>query len=71
MARTKFLDLRKDVEARPGARERLAAARAETLEEIRLYEPSHAGAVSQTELASRLDATQGDLHARPPEGASE
>lgn len=35
MARTKFSELRKQVEARPGAAERLAAKRAETLEEIR------------------------------------
>ena len=38
MARTKFSDLRKQVEARPGARHRLAAKRAETLEEMRFYE---------------------------------
>lgn len=59
MARTKFSDLRKDVEARPGAKERLAAKRVETLEEIRLYELRHAEAVSQAELAGRLDVTQG------------
>ena len=35
MSRMKFSDLRKEVERRPGGRERLAAARAETLEEIR------------------------------------
>jgi hypothetical protein len=59
MARTKFSELREAVEARPGARERLAAKRAETLEEIRLYEVRHAEAVSQAELAGRLDVTQG------------
>jgi DNA-binding transcriptional regulator YiaG len=59
MARTKFFELREAVEARPGARERLAAKRAETLEEIRLYELRHAEAVSQAELAGRLDVTQG------------
>ena len=59
MARTKFSELREAVEARPGARERLAAKRAETLEEIRLYELRHAEAVSQAELAGRLDVTQG------------
>ena len=59
MARTKFSELRKQVEARPGAAERLAAKRAETLEEIRLYELRHAEAVSQVDLAGRLDVTQG------------
>ncbi|MGA3220580.1 MAG: XRE family transcriptional regulator [Acidimicrobiales bacterium] len=59
MARTKFSELRELVEARPGARERLAAKRAETLEEVRLYELRHAEAVSQAELAGRLDVTQG------------
>src|SRR5262245_22623543 len=61
MARTKFSDLRRGVEARPGAKERLAAKRAETLEEIRLYELRHAEAVSQVELAGRLDVTQGAI----------
>lgn len=61
MARTKFSELRKQVEARPGATERLAAQRAETLEEIRLYELRHAEAVSQVDLAGRLDVTQGAI----------
>ena len=61
MARTKFSELRKDVDARPGAKERLAAKRAETLEEIRLYELRHTEAVSQVELAGRLDVTQGAI----------
>src|SRR3990170_5676737 len=61
MARTKFSDLRKELEARPGAKERLAAKRAETLEEIRLYELRHAEAVSQVELAGRLEVTQGAI----------
>jgi DNA-binding Xre family transcriptional regulator len=61
MARTKFSDLRKDVEARPGAKKRLVAKRAGTLEEIRLYELRHAEAVSQAELAGRLDVTQGAI----------
>lgn len=51
--------MRKEIEARPGAQERLAALRAETLEEIRLYELRHSEAVSQAELAGRLDVTQG------------
>jgi len=59
MARTKFSDLRADVDARPGANERLAAARVATLEEIRLYQLRHAAAVSQVELAGRLEVTQG------------
>ena len=61
MARTKFSDLRTEVEARPGSKERLARKRAETLEEIRLYELRHAQAVSQVELAGRLDVTQGAI----------
>lgn len=59
MARTKFADLRAEVEARPGAKDRLAAARSASLEEIRLYELRHAAAVSQAELAGRLEVTQG------------
>jgi DNA-binding Xre family transcriptional regulator len=58
MARTRFSELRKQVEARPGAAERLAAKRAQTLEEIRLYELRHAEAVSQIDLAGRLEVTQ-------------
>ena len=38
MARTKFSELRDQVDAKPGAAERMAALRADTLEEIRLYE---------------------------------
>jgi DNA-binding transcriptional regulator YiaG len=60
-SRTKFSELRKELEARPGAKERLAAKRAETLEEIRLYELRHAEAVSQAELAGRLEVTQGAI----------
>jgi DNA-binding Xre family transcriptional regulator len=58
MARTRFSELREQVEARPGAVERLAAKRAETLEEIRLYELRQVEAVSQVDLAERLDVTQ-------------
>ncbi len=47
MARHKFSDLRQQLEARPGAKERLADKRAETLEEIRLHELRHAEAVNQ------------------------
>jgi DNA-binding Xre family transcriptional regulator len=61
MARTKFSALREKVVGEPGAVERLAAKRAETLEEIRLYEIRHAQAVSQAELAGRLEVTQGAI----------
>ena len=61
MARKNFSELRKQVDARPGAAERLAAKRAETLEEIRLYELRHSEAISQAELAGRLDVTQGAI----------
>ena len=61
MARTKFSELRDDVVARPGAAERLAALRVDTLEEIRLYELRHGEAISQAELAGRLDVTQGAI----------
>lgn len=61
MARTKFSELRAQVTSTPGAAERLASKRAETLEEIRLYELRHAQAISQAELAGRLDVTQGAI----------
>jgi len=56
--RTQFSTLRDEVLARPGAAEALAEARVATLEEIRLYELRHGEAVSQAELAGRLDVTQ-------------
>ena len=61
MARTRFSELRDDVVAMPGGSERLADLRAETLEEIRLYELRHGEAISQAELAGRLDVTQGAI----------
>jgi DNA-binding XRE family transcriptional regulator len=61
MARTKFSELRDAVVAKSGASERLAGLRAETLEEIRLYELRHGEAISQAELAGRLDVTQGAI----------
>ena len=61
MARTKFSELRDEVVAKPGARERLADLRADRLEEIRLYELRHGEAISQAELAGRLDVTQGAI----------
>lgn len=56
--RTKFSTLREELLARPGAAEALAEARSATLEEIRLYELRHREAVSQAELAGRLEITQ-------------
>lgn len=38
MARTTFWELRTEVEARPGAKERIAEEQADALEEIRLYQ---------------------------------
>lgn len=61
MARTKFSQLRQHVGSRPGASERLSAKRAETLEEIGLFELRHAEAVSQAQLAGRLEVTQGAI----------
>jgi predicted XRE-type DNA-binding protein len=61
MARTKFSDLRSEVVARPGASERLVAARAETFDEIRLFELRHQEALSQVEIAGRLEVTQGAI----------
>jgi DNA-binding XRE family transcriptional regulator len=61
MARKNFNELHRQVMARPGAKERLAALRAETLEEIRLYELRHVEAISQVDLAGRLDVTQGAI----------
>jgi DNA-binding Xre family transcriptional regulator len=61
MARSKFSELRDQVTAKPGATERMAGLRAETLEEIRLYELRHGEAISQAKLAGRLDVTQGAI----------
>ena len=55
---TTFDVLRRDVVARSGAGERLARHRAETLEEIRLFELRHQEALSQAVLAGRLEVTQ-------------
>jgi hypothetical protein len=55
MARAKFSELRDAVVAKPGAAERLAGLRAETLEEIRLYELRHGEAISQA--SSPVDST--------------
>ncbi len=61
MARTKFSELSDKVVAKPGAPERMAVLRAGTLEEIRLFELRHGEAISQAELAGRLDVTQGAI----------
>src|SRR5437899_58896 len=59
--RTKWSTLRDELVAKPGANEAIARAREESLEEIRLYELRHAEAVSQAELAGRLEVTQGAI----------
>jgi DNA-binding transcriptional regulator YiaG len=56
---TKWSTLRDELRSRPGAEEAIAAARKRSLDEIRLYELRHAEAVSQAELAGRLEITQG------------
>lgn len=61
MARTKFSDLAAEVRTKPGAAKRLADLRADTLEEVRLFELRHSEAVSQAELAGRLEVTQGAI----------
>lgn len=61
MARTKFSELAGDVRKKPGASGRIADLRLETLEELRLFELRHGEAVSQAELAGRLEVTQGAI----------
>jgi len=61
MARTTFGKLATDVRKKPGASKRLAELRVETLEEVRLFELRHGEAVSQAELAGRLEVTQGAI----------
>ena len=56
---TNWRKLRDELRAKPGADEAIARARQESLEELRLYELRHAEAVSQAELAGRLEVTQG------------
>ncbi len=59
MPKTKnYRVLHDQVMARPGAAERLAELRQETLAEIGLYELRRAQDVSQSELAARLEITQ-------------
>jgi DNA-binding Xre family transcriptional regulator len=54
----KWADIRGDLERRPGYAERAAKLREETLEEIHLYDLRRAEAVSQIEIADRLNITQ-------------
>ncbi len=58
---TKWSELRDELRATPGAEEAIARAHEESAEEIRLYHLRHAEAVSQAELAGRLDVTQGAI----------
>ena len=61
MPYTSFSKLRNEVVKRPGAAERLADKRQKTLDEIRLHELRQAEAVSQAEIAGRLEVTQGAI----------
>jgi hypothetical protein len=54
----KWSDIRGDIESRPGYAERAAKLRAETLEEIQLFELRRTEEISQVELAERLNITQ-------------
>ena len=58
---TKWSELRDERRAKPVAEETIARAQEESAEEIRLYDLRHAAAVSQAELAGRLDVTQGAI----------
>ena len=54
----KWSELREKMVERPGAAEAAERARAEYDEEVRLYELRHAEALSQVEVAGRLEITQ-------------
>ena len=56
-----FFELRDAAVAKLGAPERLARLRAETLEEIRLFELRHGEAIGQAEFAVRFDVTEGAI----------
>ncbi|MGH7752774.1 MAG: helix-turn-helix domain-containing protein [Gemmatimonadales bacterium] len=58
---TEWAKLRDELRSKPGAEEATERAREQSLEEIRLYELRHAEAVSQAELAGRLEVTQGAI----------
>lgn len=53
-----YLELREQVASRPGAADRLAALRNETLAEIGLYELRRALGRSQTDVAAELGVSQ-------------
>lgn len=54
----KWSDLRDKMMERPGAAEAVERAQAGLEEELRLYELRHAEALSQVEVAGRLEITQ-------------
>lgn len=58
---TKWSELRDELRSKPGAEEAIHRARRESAEELRLYELRHGEAVSQVELAGRLEVTQGAI----------
>lgn len=58
---TKWSIVRDELRSKPGAEEAVAESRERLREELRLYELRHAEAVSQAELAGRLEITQGAI----------
>ena len=58
---TKWTKLRDELGTKAGGEDAVARAREDSAEEIRLYELRHAKAVSQAELAGRLEVTQGAI----------
>ncbi len=58
---TSWRKLRDELRAQPGSEDAIDRARQESAEELRLYELRHAEAVSQAELAGRLEVTQGAI----------
>jgi len=58
---TKWGKLRDELRAKPDAEAAIARAGEESADELRLYELRHAEAVSQAELAGRLEVTQGAI----------
>lgn len=58
---TKWSELRDELRSKPGAEEAIDRARQESAEELQLYELRHGEAVSQVELAGRLEVTQGAI----------
>ncbi len=58
---TKWSKLREEMDILPGAAIAIANARAVSDEDLRLFELRHREAVSQVELAGRLDVSQGAI----------